>query len=286
MQNPKWLPYKAVHPGPHHTVVGNVKLAHAVYSPQLRNYRDIIVYLPPSYDTAPHTHYPVLYMHDGQNLMDQATSFSGEWYVDEILEWLGREEGLETIVVAIPNTGAERIHEYSPFRDQHHGGGKGNKYLAFITNTLKPVIDRDFRTKTERRHTGIIGSSMGALISLYAFFHKPNVFGFVGAMSPSLWFAQASILTYAESVPYRMGKIYLDAGTREHGDGHMDDLTPRHLSRRYYGHVRRLKRILVRKGYRPTQSLLHIEEKWGHHHEPAWSRRFPLAIRFFLQDGY
>jgi len=148
LQQPTWLPYRNIHTGHHHTINGNVKIAQGVYSPQLRNQRDIIVYLPPSYADS-QRRYPVLYMHDGQNLFDAATSFSGEWHIDEIMETLSREDGLEAIIIAIPNMGVDRLNEYSPFRDDKHGGGNGNKYLHFLTDTLKPIIDRDFRTRPE-----------------------------------------------------------------------------------------------------------------------------------------
>ena len=90
--------------------------------------------------------------------------------------------GLETIVVGVPNRGAERLREYSPFPDARHGGGGGDAYLAFIERTLKPLVDRRVRTRPERQATGIFGSSMGGLISLYSFFRAPETFGFAGAM--------------------------------------------------------------------------------------------------------
>lgn len=275
-----WLSYAEYCRNHHHTVVGNVKIKERVWSPQLRNHRQILVYLPPSY-TQSERSYPVLYMHDGQNLFDQGTSYSGEWQVDETMETLA-EEGLEAIVVGIPNMGVHRLAEYSPFNDPYHGQGKGEQYLAFISDTLKPLIDRDFRTRPEPDCTGILGSSMGGLISLYAFFHQSETFGLVGAMSPSIWYADRAIFNYIHDAPLNPGKIYLDAGTREYGG-----LTPKDAkqrSRRYYARVRRLKRILVQKGYRPVRQLLHVEEKFAGHNEPAWSRRLPIALRFLLLD--
>ncbi|MDX1414507.1 MAG: alpha/beta hydrolase-fold protein [Candidatus Promineifilaceae bacterium] len=255
-------------------------MARKVKSPQLDNSRDIIVYLPPSYS---HTtrHYPVLYMHDGQNLFDHATSFAGEWLVDETLEHLAQNEGLEVIVVGIPNDGPRRLDEYSPFVDHGLGGGHGNQYISFITNTLKPLIDLEFRTLPQRRKTGIMGSSMGGLISLYAFFFREEVFGFAGAMSPSLWFAKGAIYNYIQNASYLPGKVYLDAGTRELG-GSAIAPAKRGESRRYYAGVRRMKRILIRKGYRPIRDVLYVEEKWATHNEEAWARRMPRALRFFL----
>lgn len=275
-----WQSYLALKNGHYHTVTGNLQIARDVHSPQLHNERDILVWLPPSYERA-NRRYPVLYMQDGQNLFDAGTSFAGEWGVDETMDRLARE-GCEAIVVGIPNMGVRRIDEYSPFRDARHGGGDGRHYVAFVTDTLKPLIDRDFRTLPERNTTGIMGSSMGGLISLFAFFHRAETFGFAGIMSPSVWFAQEALLQYVEDVPYQEGRIYLDAGTREYAGMKVDRLF--HAgSRRYYGRVRRLKRLLVYKGYRPIHQLLHVEEKEARHEEAAWARRLTRAIRFFLQ---
>src|SRR5205085_774096 len=177
-----------------HTVVGDLRVLEGVSSPQLGNRRDILVHLPFSYRQG-HQRYPVLYMHDGQNLFDEATSFCGEWEVDETMEEL-RHEGLEAIVVGIPNMGDQRCEEYSPFPNRRFRSVRGAAYLAFLVETVKPLIDHTFRTLPERDHTGIMGSSMGGLISLYAFFRHPEVFGFAGVMSPSLWFARQSIFAY------------------------------------------------------------------------------------------
>jgi len=282
LQTVNWQPYHEVYPNQHASVSGTVRVGRNVRSPQLHNRRNILVYLPPSYHHN-NKRYAVLYMHDGQNLFDNATSYAGEWGVDETMEKLSREEGLEAIVVGIPNIGEMRMEEYSPFKDEAHGGGLGNQYLAFIVNTLKPIIDRDFRTLPGKRYTGIMGSSMGGLISLYAFFRYPDFFGFAGVMSPSFWVSKGAFFRYAEAVPFNSGKIYIDVGTRELGDSAEEMQMQRTLSRRYYATVRRMKRLLVKKGYRPVHDLLHIEEKWADHSESSWARRLPDAIRFFLQ---
>ncbi len=262
-------------------MAGNILVTRHFHSPQLNNDRDILVYLPPSYGRSS-KRYPVLYMHDGQNLFDPSTSFAGEWGVDEAMEELTLQTGLEAIVVGIHNSEEDRLDEYSPFHDSRHGGGKGNQYLSFITHTLKPQIDRRFRTLPDRRHTGIMGSSMGGLISLYGYFHREYLFGFAGIMSPSLWFGHGAIFDYVHNAPLIPGKIYLDVGTREQG-GSLASLRKLTRSRRTYGNVRRMKRILVRKGYRLNHQLLYVEEKWASHDEAAWSRRLPRALRFFLE---
>lgn len=282
LQTTNWLPYYDIFTERHrHSVVGNIQLARDIYSPQLHNHRDLLVYLPPSYAHSD-KHYAVLYMHDGYNLFDEATSFSHDWQVDETMEQLAEEEGLEAIVVGIPNMGHQRMAEYSPFTDAEYGGGRGDLYMRFIVHTIKPLIDRDFRTLPDKRHTGILGSSMGGLISLYGFFAFPSVFGFTGVMSPSLWFANYAIFPYVEEQPFQHGRIYLDAGTREMGGGWPDQTLLRSRSRRYYGRVRNMKRLLAKKGYRPTRTLLHIEGQGDGHNEIAWADRLPNAIRFFL----
>ena len=280
-----WLDYHDHYTSrPDHFISGIVRVAPQVHSPQLNNRRDLLVYLPPSYHQTTRR-YPVIYMHDGQNLFDHATSYAGEWGVDETMEMLAHTEGLEAIIVGIPNAGPHRLAEYTPFRDRHLGGGHGDSYLSFITDTLKPIVDGDFRTLPGRRYTGIMGSSLGGLISLYGFFHRSDVFGFAGVMSPSLWFADEAIYATIESADYQPGKIYLDAGTRELGEQPSGRLHRATASRRYYASVRRMKAILVRKGYRPLRDLLHVEEKWAGHSESSWGRRLAPALRFLLSEA-
>jgi predicted alpha/beta superfamily hydrolase len=250
-------------------VVGTVKVLEKLASPQLGNERDILAYLPPSYATS-ERRYPVIYMHDGQNLFDPATSFGGEWEVDQTMEAASRD-GLEAIVIGIPNLGEERCNEYSPFTDPSNGGGKGDDYLAFIVETLKPIIDADFRTHPGRLHTGIAGSSMGGLITIYGFFHNQQTFGFCGAMSPSLWFANREIFDYVESCDFIPGRIYLDCGTQE-GTEEIRD-------------VRRLRDILLKKGYRSNRDVLCLVERGGGHNEASWARRLRLELNFLLGQG-
>src|SRR4051794_24975646 len=247
-------------------IVGHVRVLPNVRSPQLRNARDIQVYLPPSYKTSGR-HYPVIYMHDGQNLFDPELSFAGEWGVDETMERLG-PEGFEAIVVAIPNMGGERSHEYSPWVDARAGGGKGDAYLDFIIQTLKPKIDVKFRTRHEREHTGIVGSSMGGLISLYAFLRNPEVFGFCGAMSPSLWFANRAVFEYATTIERWFGRVYLDIGSEE--------------GQRHVRNTQQMARLLRTRCPYPRDQVLYVLDEGAHHTEQAWSRRFETAVRFLL----
>src|SRR5207302_1308940 len=141
---------------------GRLVVLPSVPSPELDNRRDLYIYVPAAAARG-HSRYPVIYMQDGQNLFDPGQSVAGTWGVDETLSWASRR-GLDAIVVGIPNMGDARIAEYDPFM------GTGDRYLNFVTHTVKPIVDAQFPTLPDRRHTGIAGSSMGGLISLYAFF--------------------------------------------------------------------------------------------------------------------
>lgn len=173
------------------------------YMPQLDRYRRIWLYLPPDYSSNPGKHYPVLYMHDGQNLFDAAYSFAGEWGVDEILTDRAQNHAdYGCIVVGIDNGGTLRIDEYSPWQNPAYGGGDGDEYVSFIVNTLKPFIDEHYRTLAGREHTGIMGSSMGGLISFYAALQYPEVFGRAGIFSPSFWFSN-EVFAFAQAHPHQ-----------------------------------------------------------------------------------
>ena len=266
-----WLNYDDAFEGGGSRVAGTVKVLRDVPSRELGNTRDILVYLPPSYATANRT-YPTLYMHDGQNLFDEATSFAGKWGVDEALEEAS-DEGIEAIVVGIPNTGVERMQEYSPFKDARFGGGRAADYVKFVVETVRPLVDDAFRTTGDREATATIGSSMGGLISLYAFFERPDVFGAVGAASPSLGFAQGAAIEYLERAPFVGGRIYIDVGTAE----------GRPEPARYVEKVRWARDLLLRKGYHEGRDLLYVEEDGATHNEAAWAGRFPRLLRFLLK---
>jgi predicted alpha/beta superfamily hydrolase len=278
-----WHNYTEVKAADHHTVVGCLKVLDGLYSPQLNNRRDLLVYLPPSYASTGQRRYPIIYMHDGQNLFDEVTSFAGEWHVDTTMEALSADS-IEAIVVGIPNAGPKRTEEYSPFLDRRYGRRRlGDAYLRFIIETIKPLIDRDFRTLPDRSHTGLIGSSMGGLISLYAFFQYPDTFGFVGAMSPSLWFANQAMITYIKEAPFYPGRIYADIGSLEYAGAINDGkATGRRTVKPYTGSVRHLCDLLQRKGYQSGVDLLCVEEEGATHQEAAWANRLPNALRFLL----
>lgn len=257
-----------------------------VLSPPLRSRRDVDVYLPASYSSG--VRYPVVYMKDGQNLSDPATAFAGTWDLEATIDRLAWR-GIEAIIVGVHNAGRDRLAEYSPFPDPRHGGGEADEYLEFLVDTLKPRIDRMFRTRRDRDSTAILGSSMGGLVSLYAYFRHPSVFGRAGVMSPSIWFGRGAVLDFIQAarVPPR-GRVSLDVGTAE-GAGTLRD-------------VRRLGRLLVRKGFtrdRRAKSrsgggrsakasaerpmLRYVEDAGARHTEAAWASRLEGALAFLLE---
>ena len=186
----------------------------AFQMPQLNRKRRIWVYLPKGYATSPKL-YPVLYMQDGQNLFNEKTAAFGEWGVDECLDSLQQKTGKECIVVGIDNGGENRVREYNPYDHPEFGKGEGKAYAEFLAQTLKPYIDTKYRTKKGPENTFVAGSSMGALISLYAMIQYPSVFGAAGIFSPS--FSQAPTI-YADAEKFTspgQPRFYLYAGGKE-----------------------------------------------------------------------
>jgi predicted alpha/beta superfamily hydrolase len=238
-----------------------------VASRQLRNRRDIDVYLPSSYDGGSRR-YPVVYMQDGQNLSDPAQAFAGNtWQLPDALRALA-ENGIEPIVVGVHTTEA-RLAEYSPFRDAKHGGGSADAYLKFLVTAVKPRVDRLFRTRRKASQTAIVGSSRGGLVSLYAWFARPEVFGLAAAMSPSLWFGRDMLHGYIKSARApRAGRLYLDVGTAE-GVGTLKD-------------ARLMRALLETKGVAPDERLRYLEDRGGRHEESAWARRIAGALEYLF----
>ncbi|MES2388689.1 MAG: alpha/beta hydrolase-fold protein [Bacteroidota bacterium] len=203
-------------PKPRSTAGKNVSVMQkAFFIPQLNRERQIWIYLPPDYKTSSKT-YPVLYMHDGQNLFDQSTGFAGEWGIDETLDSLHAAGDHGCIVIGIENDGENRFNEYSPWNNPKYGGGQGDAYITFITETLKPYVDKNYRTMPESRYTCVFGSSMGGLISLYAALRHPGVFGRAGVFSPSLWFAPEiyKMADTADATGFSQ-RIYIMSGEKE-----------------------------------------------------------------------
>jgi predicted alpha/beta superfamily hydrolase len=237
-----------------------------VWSPQRRNRRDVDVYLPASY-SAGRKRYPVVYMHDGQNLSDPAQAFAGTWQLETVLADLAGRD-IEAVVVGVHNVD-DRLIEYSPFADLRHGGGAADRYLAFLVDTLKPRIDRLFRTVRGPQRTATVGSSMGGLFSLYAWLRRPDVFSLAGVMSPSLWFGRDRLFDFVEAARLPKGRIYLDVGTAE-GAGTLRD-------------ARTLRAMLEAKGAGEGEPFSYLEARGGRHDEESWSERIGAALEFLLR---
>lgn len=187
------------------------------YIPQLNRYRRIWIYLPPDYASSS-KRYPVLYMHDGQNLFDNRFAFAGEWNVDGTLDALHSQGDWGCIVIGIDNGGQSRIDEYSPWQNGRLGGGEGDAYMRFIIHTLKPYVDSAFRTLPDREYTGLMGSSMGGLISYYGGLQYQDVFGKVGIFSPSFWFSPQTY-SFADTMHRRAPmRIFMMGGQNEGGN--------------------------------------------------------------------
>lgn len=228
-------------------------------APQLDTHRKIWVYTPEGYETA-NKRFPVIYMHDAQNLFDASTSYAGEWKVDEILDSLQQPE---IIVVGIEHGNDKRIDELTPFPHEKYGGGKGDKYLAFIVETLKPHIDVTYPTLPDAQNTTIMGSSLGGLISFYAAVKYPEVFGKAGVFSPSFWFSEEIYQFVEERELNTSLKFYFTAGTAE-GEEMVPDLN-------------RMVDLIMKKGISEQNIYTKIVEN-GQHNEAAWNREFPEAF--------
>ncbi len=237
---------------------------HNYFIPQLNRHRRIWMYLPPDYRENISGYYPVLYMQDGQNLFQWGvSSTNGKWNIDHTLNRLYTRGMKGLIVIGIDNGGKDRINEYSPWVNPKQGGGEGKSYLAFITDTLKPAIDSNFRTSPDRDNTAIMGSSMGGLVSLYAVLARQDVFSKAGIFSPSLWFSDEIYSFAAQTSRQQDIKIALLGGDME-SDTMMNDLLA-------------LYNTLKDSGY--GENELHFDfYKDGIHHESFWEREFGHAI--------
>ena len=252
-----------------HTAVGNTHILDLDFGmPQFNKQRPIWIYLPQNYYVSSQN-YPVLYMHDAQNLFDVIYSFAGEWQIDESMEDIQNNGGLPAIVVGIENGQASRIDEYTPWVHPQYGGGDGELYVDFLTNTLKPYIDANFRTLPGRTTTGIMGSSLGGLISHYAALERPDVFGKAGVFSPSFWFSDsvyAHTATQGHSQPMR---IYMIAGDQESGS-----MVPNMYA---------MRDTLLANGF-STSELNVINHADGQHSEWYWAREYAAAFNWLFAD--
>ena len=252
-----------------HTLTGTFRTHEAVRSRYLDSEHDVIVYLPPGYDEDSERRYPVLYMQDGQNLFDEATAFAGEWRLDEAAERM-IEAGLMTplIIVGIYNAGAYRIDEYTPTRDSaRRAGGNADKYGRMLVEELKPFIDAEYRTLPDAANTGIGGSSLGGLVSLYLALKYSGIFWNVAVLSPLVWWDNRFIVRRVRALgaapPLR---VWLSTGTAE-GDG-------------VVAGARRVRDALLAKGWVEGETLHYQEIEGAMHTESAWADVAPAMLHF------
>ncbi len=234
--------------------------------------RAVSIYLPKQYMEQSDRRFPVFYLQDGQNLFDGRTSYiAGKtWDANTTADRLAEEGEIEPVIlVGVANTGLRRMAEYTPTRDYRMGGGEGRSYGRLLIEELKPLIDGSYRTLPDAENTGLGGSSLGGLVSLYLGFAHPEVFGKIAVMSPSLWWDHRSILNAIEQQTAKPElHIWLDMGTAE-GVRHLRD-------------AEMLERLLVKRGWKIGVDLAYVEAEGAVHDERAWSARFGDVLRFLF----
>lgn len=254
------------------SLTGDVRLLAAFESVVLKNRRDVLVYLPPGYDADAPRRYPVLYLHDGQNVFDSSTSYVGqEWGVDETAERLIHEGRMApAIIVAVYHAGVARADEYAPTRDlRKDAGGLADGYTTFLVSELKPYIDREFRTLPDGANTAVGGSSLGGLVTLHLGLRLPRVFGALAVLSPSIWWDRRAMLMRVAALPGRLPwRIWLDVGTAEGRD------TVRN--------ARALRGVLQSKGWVAGEDLRYLEVQGATHSEAAWAARIEDLLLFLF----
>lgn len=234
-----------------------------VDAPQLGVQKKIWVYLPKDYATSKKK-YPVLYMHDAQNVFDKKSAFQGEWGVDETLDSLNAE----VIVIAIEHGKDQRIDELTPYKNEKYGGGNAAAYLDFIVTNLKPEVDDRYRTKSNPKNTGIMGSSLGGLVSFYAALKYPDIFGKAGIFSPSFWFSK-DIYALAEKSGKIKSKLYFLCG-----DSESDEMVP---------DMERMIRLVVSKQGGDTELVKETVIVGGQHNEKLWRDSFAKAFLWLFK---
>ena len=260
-----------------HTLTGNIQEHRGFKSTILGNSRDVLVFLPTGYRRFTRRRHPVLYLHDGQNVFDAATAFSHvEWGVDETAQRLLREKLIEPlIIVAVANTGYNRIHEYAPTRGvideaakrKKRSRGLARQYARFLVEEVKPFVDSNYRTRPEAESTGLGGSSLGGLVTLAIGLWFPDVFTRLAVMSPSVWWDNQAIVKQVEELDDKLPlKIWLDTGTHEEG----------------WERARTLRDALVEKGWKLYDDLQYLEVEGAEHTEGAWAGRVDPMLRYLF----
>jgi len=233
----------------------------------------VVVYTPPGYKRDTRRYYPLLILHDGQNVFDPTTSYVPglHWRAKETADELLAKRKIEPLVIAaVYHAGANRLYEYTPTKTRKLDGGGAARHAKMVVEELRPWLWTKYRLLPQPRHTGLGGSSMGGLATLYLGLECPEVFGKLAVMSPSIWWDRRWILKRLEGMANpRRPKIYLDIGTEE-GDQLFASVRD----------VRLLKAMLVTKGWREGRTLKYLEEDNGSHSESCWARRLPDALEF------
>lgn len=261
----------APQPEPEHTLTGDIRTHEGFHSRFVEHDRTVIVYLPPTYEQERARRYPVLYLHDGQNVFDRATSVGEEWHVDETAQDMIQAGKIPPIiVVGIYNTGVHRIDEYAPTkREDKGGGGKADDYGRMLVQELKPFIDRTYRTLPGAGNTALGGSSLGGLVTVHLGLRYPTVFSRLAALSPSVWWDDRVIIREVEALPAKLPvKIWLDAGDHE-GPEVIPD-------------ARALKAALMAKGWTEGQDLAYLEAEGGEHNEASWAARVGAVLAYLF----
>jgi enterochelin esterase-like enzyme len=258
----------------HSNLHPRLRLHPAFKSRFLPDERDVIVYLPPGYSRHPERTYPVLYLQDGQNLFDGRTSYvpgrtwAAREHADEAIK-AGEVEPL--VIVGVNNTGDRRLAEYTHERDWQMGGGEAANYGRLMTEELMPWIAAQYRVRTERDQTGVGGSSLGGLVSLYLGLRYAKYFGKLAVLSPSVWWNHKSILGYVnERAPeiWERPRLWLDVGDQE--------------GLRTLENAEQLNRRLKANGWKPGE-MLHFERvAGGTHDEASWAQRVRPMLRFLF----
>jgi predicted alpha/beta superfamily hydrolase len=264
--------------GQNPSVTGDLRL-HEFHSRVLYNTRMLRVWLPPGYDDAKNEgrKYPVFYLNDGQNLFDLATAFAGvEWQVDETTDRLIRENKVQPlIVVGIDNAQRERIREFLPYRSIYPPvlRPQGGRYLRFLLDEVAPFVRQRYRVAGGAENTGLGGSSLGAIISLFTVMERPGIFGRLLLESPSLYISNRQLLKQSRAFRQWPERIFLAVGTEEAGSAGR--------SVEMVDDVRHLERILQRAGLWDNRLRVRIDEG-ATHNEAAWAARFPEARQFLF----
>lgn len=259
-----------------HTASVNVKIIDtAFYIPQLNRYRRIWLYLPANYQST-NKKYPVMYMHDGQNLFDELTSAYGEWGIDECLDSLLAKGKAACIIIGIDNGGLARMNEYNPYefvwKDSTTSKTflpQGNEYINFLVQTLKPFIDKHYRTLPQKENTIIAGSSMGGLISYYAVLKYPEVFGKAGVFSPAFWTAPA-IRELTDSVSKKINAKFFFYTGRQEGEQYVKDMNE----------------VAEKLAINSNTMIYSVIDASGKHNEAAWHKWFAEFYNWIMADGY